>query len=139
MGHDTARNQKANLREIFWLTNLDHKNVVKLKHCFLCLNEMWVVLEFMEGGTLTEAVKTSRFRETEVAYVAREMFLGINYMHENMVIHRDLKSANVMLTVKAEIKLIDFGLCGDARTNPRLKGMVGSPYWMPPEVSSPLI
>jgi serine/threonine protein kinase len=66
MGHDTARNQKANLREIFWLTNLDHKNVVKLKHCFLCLNEMWVVLEFMEGGTLTEAVKTSRFRETEV-------------------------------------------------------------------------
>jgi serine/threonine protein kinase len=63
------------------------------------------------------------------------MFLGINYMHENMVIHRDLKSANVMLTVKAEIKLIDFGLCGDARTNPRLKGMVGSPYWMPPEVA----
>ncbi len=44
------------------------------------------------------------------------------------------KSANVMLTVKAEIKLIDFGLCGDARHTRFLKGMVGSPYWMPPEM-----
>ena len=95
---------------------------------------MWVVLEFMEGGTLTEAVKTSRFRESEVSYVAREMFVGLAHMHEHRVIHRDLKSANVMLTVKAEIKLIDFGLCGDARHSPYLKGMVGSPYWMPPEM-----
>ncbi len=47
MPHDTTRAQRANLREIFWLTKLDHKNVVKLKHCFLCMSEMWVVLEFM--------------------------------------------------------------------------------------------
>jgi len=134
MGHSTSRDQRANLREIFWLTRLDHKNVVKMKHSFLCLDEMWVVLEYMEGGTLTEAVKTSRFRETEVAYVAREIFSGVSFMHENFVIHRDLKSANVMMTVKAEVKLIDFGLCGDARHSPLLKGMVGSPYWMPPEM-----
>lgn len=134
MSHDSSRNQKANLREIYWLTKLNHKNIVKLRHCYLCLDEMWVVLEFMEGGTLTEAVKTSRFREPEVAYVAKEIFSGIAFMHENQVIHRDLKSANVMMTVKAEIKLIDFGLCGDARQTPWLKGMVGSPYWMPPEM-----
>lgn len=91
MGHETSRDVRANLREIFWLTRLEHVNVVKLRHAFLCLSEMWVVLEYMEGGTLTEAVKTSRFREAEVAYVAREMMAGISFMHDNMVIHRDLK------------------------------------------------
>ena len=134
MAHDTTRNQRANLREIFWLTKLDHPNVVKLRHCYLCLSEFWVVLEFMEGGTLTEAVRSSRFLEPEVAYVAQQVFSGISFMHSNLVIHRDLKSANVMMTVKAEIKLIDFGLCGDTRSTPHLRGMVGSPYWMPPEM-----
>lgn len=55
-------------------------------------------------------------------------------MHGHDVIHRDLKSANVMMTVKAEVKLIDFGLCGDVRVVKQLRGMVGSPYWMPPEM-----
>jgi len=134
MAHDNMRNQRANLREVFWLHKLDHKNIVKLLGSFLCLTELWVVLEFMEGGTLTEAVQASKFREPEVAYVAKEIFNGMAYMHSQNVIHRDLKSANVMMTVKAEIKLIDFGLCGDVRVNKKLKGMVGSPYWMPPEM-----
>jgi serine/threonine protein kinase len=57
---------------------------------------------------LTEAVKTSKFRESEVAYVAHEIFSGIAFMHENQVVHRDLKSANVMMTVKVQLLALVF-------------------------------
>jgi serine/threonine protein kinase len=58
--------------------------------CF-CFQMFVNFVLFVEGGTLTEAVKTSKFRESEVAYVAHEMFAGISFMHENQVVHRDLK------------------------------------------------
>ena len=88
------------------MLTVDLKNVVKLKHCFLCMSEMWVVLEFMEGGTLTEAVRASRFRENEVAYVAHEMFAGLSFMHENQVIHRDLVSPSPRACVPPLLTLL---------------------------------
>ena len=78
-------------------------------------------------------MKNHPFTEEEVAFVAREMLSGVLYLHQNHLAHRDIKSANVMLSVKAEIKLIDFGLTRDMRDGPQVH-MVGSPYWMPPEM-----
>jgi len=91
-----------------------------------------VVMEYLEGGTLTEAVESCKFEENQVAYVARETLKGISYLHSKGFAHRDLKSANVMMSIDGDVKLIDFGLCVDAsRTNKR---MVGSPFWIPPEM-----
>lgn len=61
MPHDTTRAERANLREVFWLTKLDHKNVVKLKHCYLCLSEMWIVLEFMVRAEKKKEQKKIQF------------------------------------------------------------------------------
>lgn len=55
------------------------------------------------------------------------------YLHDNKLAHRDLKSGNIMMTIKGQIKLIDFGLCVDVAPGPR-NDMVGSPFWMAPEM-----
>jgi len=74
------------------------------------------------------------FTENQIAYVAREMLKGLAYLHENRLVHRDLKSANVMLSIKGDVKLIDFGLCFDASVSDEEVHMCGSPFWMPPEM-----
>lgn len=68
-----------------------------------------------------------------MAFASRELLSGVKYLHEHQLAHRDIKSANVMMSVSAEIKLIDFGLCRDMADGPQIH-MVGSPYWMPPEM-----
>jgi len=90
-------------------------------------------MEFMEGGTLTESCKKHNFEEDEIAYVSKHMLLALIFMHKNSITHRDLKSANVMMTIEGDIKLIDLGLCAILEGGYKV-GMVGSPFWMAPEM-----
>lgn len=62
-------------------------------------------MEYMQGGTISDAVKNFTFKESQIAFIACEMLKGIQYLHENNLVHRDLKSANVMMSIKADIKL----------------------------------
>jgi len=95
--------------------------------------ELWIIMEYLQGGTLAEAAKAHKFTDRHVAFTARELLKGIKYLHDSKLAHRDLKSANVMMSVKGEIKLIDFGLCAEFIEGPRVK-LLGSPYWVPPEM-----
>jgi len=90
-------------------------------------------MEFMEGGTLTQAVNAYDFLEPQIAFVAREILHALEFIHNLGFVHRDLKSANVMMTINGEIKLIDFGLVIDLQYGTP-EHMVGSPFWMPPEM-----
>jgi p21-activated kinase 1 len=96
--------------------------------CYEWKDECWVVMEFLEGGTLTEARKSHNFEEKEIAYIAKELLKGLVYLHSLGIVHRDLKSENIMMSVLGDIKLIDFGLAIDA--NKIRPTMVGSPYWL---------
>jgi len=113
----------------------NHPNIVKFHNAYHNSekNMLWIVMEYLEGGTLADAVKAYKFSEAHIAYVSREILKGINYLHEQGFAHRDLKSSNVMLSLDGHIKLIDFGLCADFSGGSRTK-MLGSPYWMPPEM-----
>eukprot|EP01119_Soliformovum_irregulare_P019522 TRINITY_DN619_c0_g1_i1.p1 TRINITY_DN619_c0_g1~~TRINITY_DN619_c0_g1_i1.p1 ORF type:complete len:554 (+),score=199.42 TRINITY_DN619_c0_g1_i1:14-1675(+) len=128
----TPKEKRMNLDEIAVLNYCNHPNIVKYHRSFVFEDETAVVMEYMEGGSLSEAVKTYSFEESHIAYVAQEMLNGIIYLHKNNLVHRDLKSANVMLTTRGDVKLIDFGLTVDI-SRCRLH-MVGSPFWMPPEM-----
>eukprot|EP01132_Coremiostelium_polycephalum_P000899 gene899-1124_t len=132
--HQTKRQIQQNFREVSILSKCNHPNIVKLITCHLDKDSnLWIIMEFMEGGTFEEAAKAWKFNENNLAYVARELLKGLQYMHENGMVHRDLKSANIMMSVEGKVKLIDFGLCEDVSTgNPC--HMVGSPFWMAPEM-----
>lgn len=136
MKHKTDREKWMNLHEVGLLSFLRHPNIVQYKsaHCRQEDEEVWMVMEFMEGGTLREATSNFQFSEAHVAYVAREMLKGIQYLHSYGLVHRDLKSANIMLSLKGEVKLIDFGLCVDLSLLKEEIHTCGSPFWMPPEM-----
>jgi len=96
-------------------------------------NEMWLATEYVNGGTLTNAVSEHPFTEPQIAYLCCELLKGIAFLHANMLAHRDLKSANIMISLTGDVKLIDFGLCSDVSQG-EVVHMVGSPFWMPPEM-----
>lgn len=133
MLHYEKKDIRSNNVEVGVLASAKHPNIVSFRDAFTVANEIWIVMEFMEGGTLTQATEGCSFQEEHISYVAREILRGIAYLHRNNVLHRDLKSGNVMMSITGEIKLIDFGLCCSVFSGIRRK-MAGSPYWMPPEM-----
>jgi len=94
---------------------------------------MWIVTENLLGVTLTELVNLHKFSEAEVLYVAKNILHALDFLHENLLAHRDLKSGNIMIDIYGSVKLIDFGLCSDISQG-EVVHMVGSPFWMAPEM-----
>ncbi|KAH8100444.1 kinase-like domain-containing protein [Phellopilus nigrolimitatus] len=72
---------------------------------FLHRNELWVMMEYMEGGSLTDVVTASLMTEGQIAAVSRETCQGLECLHRHGVIHRDNKSDNVLLSLTGDIKL----------------------------------
>jgi len=97
------------------------------------MKEIWIIMEFLEGGTLAEVAEQYSLETEHIAYIAGQILQALQYLHSNNYVHRDLKSANVMLSIEGKVKLIDFGLCTDISQGPQIK-MLGSPYWIPPEM-----
>lgn len=87
------------------MASCDHPNIVHYFRTYIVAKEVWVIMEFMQGGTLGEASKGYEFKDPQIAYVAREMLKGIKCLHDGGYAHRDLKSSNVMLTIQGDVKL----------------------------------
>eukprot|EP00177_Eucheuma_denticulatum_P001838 GFKZ01003282.1.p1 GENE.GFKZ01003282.1~~GFKZ01003282.1.p1 ORF type:complete len:1027 (-),score=143.03 GFKZ01003282.1:1309-4389(-) len=109
-----------------------------------------IVMEYVEGGSLHGIVQLLRksldkgskvFEENVVADYVRQVVLGLRYLHQQGVVHRDIKGANILVTKESHVKLTDFGV---SSTNPQADllsaanplDVAGSPYWMAPEIIS---
>lgn len=132
------------VNEILVMKDSRHKNIVNFLEAYLKTeDDLWVVMEFMEGGSLTDIIENSPsnggnhspLTEPQIAYIVRETCQGLQFLHDKNIIHRDIKSDNVLLDTKARVKITDFGFCAKL-TDKRSKRatMVGTPYWMAPEV-----
>ncbi|KAI8481951.1 hypothetical protein Bbelb_403130, partial [Branchiostoma belcheri] len=141
---EKAEQEYQRLRdEVDLLQTLRHRNIVRFLGTSLEGNVVNIFMQFIPGGTLASLL--ARFgvlEEGVVSRYTRQILIGVEYLHNNNIIHRDLKGNNIMLMPNGVIKLIDFGcarrVCErlSVSNSQVLKSMRGTPYWMAPEVVS---
>jgi len=133
----TPSNIKDTTTEIRIMKASVHPNIVNYINSYIVDDKLWVVMEYMAAGCLTEVLNqysAVKLTERQIATICHETLKGLNYIHGLNCIHRDIKSDNVLLGGNGEVKLADFGYAaqlpkGGARTT-----VVGTPYWMSPEL-----
>lgn len=122
------------MQEAELLKRLSHANIVGFRGSCESSKHIHFVLEFVEGGSLYRVVKKfGVFSEKLCALYIKQVLQGLQYLHEQGVIHRDIKGANLLLTKEGQVKLADFGACTYAALNKNLT-VVGTPFWMAPEI-----
>lgn len=96
------------INEIIVMKESSHPNIVNFIDSYLTGGELWVIMEFMEGGSLTDVVTFNIMTEGQIASVCRETLKGLQHLHSKGVIHRDIKSDNILLSSEGCIKLSVF-------------------------------
>ncbi|XP_006778229.1 PREDICTED: serine/threonine-protein kinase PAK 6 [Myotis davidii] len=136
---DLRKQQRRELlfNEVVIMRDYQHLNVVEMYKSYLVGEELWVLMEFLQGGALTDIISQVRLNEEQIATVCEAVLQALAYLHAQGVIHRDIKSDSILLTLDGRVKLSDFGFCAQiSKDVPKRKSLVGTPYWMAPEVIS---
>ncbi|XP_076294438.1 MAP4K3-like protein hppy isoform X9 [Lasioglossum baleicum] len=125
-------------QEILMMKDCRHPNIIAYYGSYLRRDKLWICMEYCGGGSLQDIYHiTGPLSEIQIAYMCRETLLGLAYLHSMGKMHRDIKSANILLTEAGDVKLADFGVSAQitATINKR-KSFIGTPYWMAPEVAA---
>lgn len=123
-------------REIQVMSEISSPYVVRYHTSFIENTTLWLVMEYMAGGSLKDMVDVvGPFAEDAIAEVMHSLCQGLAYIHRERKLHRDIKAANILLTDEGCVKLADFGVAGQMTNTLRQRNTyVGSPFWMAPEV-----
>eukprot|EP01043_Picozoa_sp_COSAG02_P037408 COSAG02_NODE_2803_length_8002_cov_3.625712_4_plen_407_part_00 len=142
-GHASSRQFIEQMRsletEISLLRPLNHPNIVQCYGCERDQEELNIFLELVPGGSITSLLqKFGPFAESMVAVYTKQILTGLEYLHANRIIHRDIKGANILVDSDGVVKLADFGASKQLQNvmsaTGDLHSLKGTPYWMAPEV-----
>jgi serine/threonine protein kinase len=127
----------ANLKNEIALQKMSrHANIVSYIETYMHRDQLWIVLEYIHGGPLTEVLgPTINFPEPAIAYVCKQILMGLACLHRQHRLHRDIKSDNILADFNGAVKIADFGFAaGLTEEQDKRKSVVGTPYWMAPEL-----
>jgi mitogen-activated protein kinase kinase kinase len=124
--------------EIDTMQHLDHVNIVQYLGCERKETSISIFLEYISGGSIGSCLrKHGKFEESIVASLTRQTLSGLAYLHQEGILHRDLKADNILLDVDGTCKISGFGISKKTDNiygNDKTNNMQGSVFWMAPEV-----
>jgi p21-activated kinase 1 len=121
--------------EITTQYGLNHPNLVRIFRVCEFTHWLYIILEYIDGGSLTNILSVWRCREIEMAFILREILRGLAVIHRSNKIHRDIKSDNILISSTGEIKIADFGYTAQlSKDQAKRTTVCGTPYWMSPEI-----
>jgi serine/threonine protein kinase len=132
----TAEEIEAVKKEIAMLDECNHANVVTYLGTYWTPGMLWVCMEYCAGGSVEKYFPSLGHPVSEqcIAYICHEVLLGLEYLHSQRKIHRDVKGSNVLITENGGVKLADFGVSAQLmNTLSRRNSSVGTLHWMSPE------
>ncbi|KAI8901591.1 kinase-like domain-containing protein [Globomyces pollinis-pini] len=122
-------------KEIHIMSQLYSPYITKYYGSFIKKSKLWIVMEFCEGGSCFELLRAKPFEEVYVAVIIRDLLKGLDHIHDDGKLHRDIKAANLLVCADGSLKLADFGVSGQiSATLDKKHSFVGTPYWMAPEI-----
>lgn len=136
----TSDQLRATNREVAVLKKLNHPHIVRYIESFVEDEHLVIIMEYCDAGDISNSVSAARSQsnpltEEMILHWLLQAALALEYMHVNRVLHRDIKSSNIFLTSKNTVKIGDFGISRVLEhTNSFAMTMVGTPYYMSPEV-----
>ncbi|XP_057899762.1 uncharacterized protein LOC131095718 [Melospiza georgiana] len=129
------RSKQLTVNEIMIMKRYRSPSVVNYLDSYLLGEELWLVMEYMDGGTLSDVISKTCLSEDQMAAICRECLQGLYFLHSNHVIHGDVKSSNILLRSDGSVKLADFGLSTQLTPEQsRRCSVAGKTRWLVPEM-----
>ncbi|XP_064026605.1 serine/threonine-protein kinase PAK 3-like [Pogoniulus pusillus] len=123
------------LNEIRFIKGNKSPNLVNYLDSYMAGEELLIGTEYLDGGSLADVVLELWIEEEQTAAICRECLQGLDFLHSNNIVHRDIKSYNILLGMDGAVKVADFGLCVQLTSEKsKMRECVGTPHWMAPEV-----